>query len=56
MVSRHGENRKIMMVYSPITYGSENRQVDAKAHIEFNENNYQGDRERLEGYKESSMV
>ena len=35
--------------------GLENRLEDAKAHVEFKEINYQGIRERLERYKESSM-
>lgn len=35
--------------------GLENRLADAKAHVEFKEINYQGIRERLERYKESSM-
>lgn len=35
--------------------GFENRLADAKAHVKFKEINYQGIRERLEGYKESSM-
>lgn len=35
--------------------GLENRLADAKAHVEFKEINYQGIRERLEKYKESSM-
>lgn len=35
--------------------GLENRLANAKAHVKFKEINYQGIRERLEGYKESSM-
>ena len=35
--------------------GLEDRLADAKNNIEFNEINYLGVRERLEGYKESSM-
>lgn len=35
--------------------GLENRLADAKDHVKFKEINYQGIRERLEGYKESSM-
>lgn len=35
--------------------GLENRLADAKDNIEFKEINYQEVKERLEGYKESSM-
>lgn len=35
--------------------GLENRLADAKDHVKFKEINYQGIRERLERYKESSM-
>ena len=52
-ISRKNNNDRAKTILS--VAGLENRLADAKAHVEFKEINYQGIRERLEGYKESSM-